>query len=251
MAEYDHKESNKILHSYYYYDCFKYQNLTCYGKNSNNLNDIFNDKYITIPNGSEDDKHLFKKNNFEENVFKYEDIRYDLDFKIDTMNRLRSDLKIMKDYYKFKKTEKEDKIIESKNKLFGILTKGKLKLGSTNNPGQASSYLTHSSKLALKFIYKSEYNEIIDSLDKEKDPLNVISLIEEKMKENDFYNKKLDIDKELKMSIDRYYSKTFDYKTFHSKIKDKKISNHKGHLNEENFELNMINDLKLGNYFLF
>lgn len=243
LAEYEHKETNKALHSYYYYDCYKYQNLTCFGKTLNNLSGIFNDKYITIPNGSEDDKLLFKKNNYEENVFKYEDIRYDLDFKIETQNRLKADLKTMKDYYKFNKTDKEDKKPESKSKLLGILTKGKLKLGCTNNPDQPSSYLTHSSKLALKFIYKTEFNEMIAYLD--KDPLNVITLIEERMKENDFSNKKSDLDRELKMSIDRYYSKTFDYKTFHSKIKDKKINNHKGHLNEDNFEQSMINDLKL------
>ena len=40
---------------------------------------ILNDRLITIPTGSEDDKNPMKKNHYEENLFKFEDQRYEVD----------------------------------------------------------------------------------------------------------------------------------------------------------------------------
>ena len=62
-------------------------------------NSIFNDRLITIPTGSEDDKNPMKKNHYEENLFAFEDQRYGIDmiievfqYAIDKLSKLKEKL---------------------------------------------------------------------------------------------------------------------------------------------------------------
>ena len=83
LTEVDMSKFKKISTSYYDYNGEHYYNTQASGQIKKGMTQLFNNRYISVPNGSEDDKNPLKKNHYEENIFKYEDQRYELDMLID------------------------------------------------------------------------------------------------------------------------------------------------------------------------
>ena len=189
--------------------------------------DILNDRLITIPKGSEDDKNPMKKNHYEENLFKFEDDRYEIDKIIEIYKYVH---KILKNYY--------DEIV---NKKINMINEKDLieKIGEKN----------------IKFIkrfYKDCGDKIIEGI--LHDPKNALNVIIKRfnIKITDSIKKKKELEKSIKIPFDRVYQKSFDYRSFKFKNFDKKNNNHKAFLKEilkrkkEKFSCSNINVLKGG-----
>ena len=189
--------------------------------------DILNDRLITIPKGSEDDKNPMKKNHYEENLFKFEDERYEIDMIIEIYKYVH---KILKNYY--------DEIV---NKKINMINEKDLieKIGEKN----------------IKFIkrfYKDCGDKIIEGI--LHDPKNALNVIIKRfnIKITDSIKKKKELEKSIKIPFDRVYQKSFDYRSFKFKNFDKKNNNHKAFLKEilkrkkEKFSCSNINVLKGG-----
>ena len=78
-------------------------------------NNIFNDRLITIPTGSEDDKNPMKKNHYEENLFAFEDKRFEFDMQIEIFQYAINKLNQFKEKLKDGSIKKEDIKFESDN----------------------------------------------------------------------------------------------------------------------------------------
>ena len=92
MCEIDFSKTRKI--SGYYELPKEYPILISSGR-TDFENNIFNDRLITIPTGSEDDKNPMKKNHYEESLFAFEDKRYEIDMQIEIFQYAISKLNIL------------------------------------------------------------------------------------------------------------------------------------------------------------
>ena len=168
---------------------------------------ILNDRLITIPTGSEDDKNPMKKNHYEENLFKFEDQRYEVDmlleifrFAVDALNSLKE--KVQKENL----SKLTDEIINKE-------------LGKSN----------------VKFIvryYRNYGKQIIESL--LEHPIYTIDIILKRFNNRiaETLNQKAEVEKTIKVSFERFYYKSFDYRSFKFKNFDKKNNNAKAFLKE-------------------
>ncbi|MCQ2819202.1 MAG: hypothetical protein MJ252_18215 [archaeon] len=168
---------------------------------------ILNDRLITIPTGSEDDKNPMKKNHYEENLFKFEDQRYEVDLQIEVLSYI---LSVLEKFYK--------KLIDE-----NINTMTYSELEKAISPS------------TLRFIYhfygEVGQNTIRASLERPKEVWSVIiERIKKKIESK--IEKKDEVDKTIKLSFDRFYYKSYDYRSFKFKNFDKKNNNAKAFLKE-------------------
>ena len=105
MCEIDFSKTRKI--SGYYELPKEYPILISSGR-TDFENSIFNDRLITIPTGSEDDKNPMKKNHYEENLFAFEDKRYEIDMQIEIFQYAIYRLSKFKEKYQNGKIKREE-----------------------------------------------------------------------------------------------------------------------------------------------
>ena len=116
MCEIDFSKTRKI--SGYYELPKEYPILISSGR-TDFENNIFNDRLITIPTGSEDDKNPMKKNHYEENLFAFEDKRYEFDMQIEIFQYAIDKLNQFKEKLKDGSIKKEDINEELFQKMLG------------------------------------------------------------------------------------------------------------------------------------
>ena len=188
------------------------------------LGKILNDKYISIPNGSEDDKtNSLKKNHYEENIFKFEDQRFEIDMMIETCKSA----------------------IESLNNLMESID---------SRPNMKIEEQLSSTQIKLiRRIYKELGDQIVENMNSKPKKTIPVLITRFKKKIEDTLNQKIDLDKSIKLSFDRYYTKSFDYRSFKFKNFEKKNTNAKAFIKEiktkkkEKSTTSNINILKGGN----
>ena len=167
---------------------------------------ILNDRLITIPTGSEDDKNPMKKNHYEENLFKFEDQRYDVDMQLEIFR------------YAVDALEKLEQKVIAEN--ITNLTEEELnkEIGKSN----------------VKFICR--YYKGVQDLTKIflSNPKEVLQIVLKRFKERiqSKENEKEEVEKSIKGSFERFYYKSFDYRSFKFKNFDKKNNNAKAFLKD-------------------
>ena len=227
MCEIDFSKTRKI--SGYYELPKEYPILISSGR-TDFENSIFNDRLITIPTGSEDDKNPMKKNHYEESLFAFEDKRYEFDMQIEIFQ-----------YAIFKLNKLKEKLNEGiikENELSEELFKKEL----GNNVNR------------LIFRYYRDYGPTLLNNFMEK-PVGVIDILTERFHKRieEFKKKKEEEEKTIKSHFDRIYAKSFDYRSFKFKNFDKKNNNAKAFLREianrkkDKLTTTNINVLKGGN----
>ena len=206
MCEIDFSKTRKI--SGYYELPKEYPILISSGRTEFE-NSIFNDRLITIPTGSEDDKNPMKKNHYEENLFAFEDKRYEIDMIIEIFQYAINKLTKFKD-------KLNDCTIKLSDLTEELITK---ELGKN--------------VVRLIVRYYREYGpKVIQGLlDNPKEVINVIILrfnsrIEEAKAQKE------DEEKSIKSHFDRIYAKSFDYRSFKFKNFDKRNNNARAFLKE-------------------
>ena len=211
LTEVDTSKFKKISTSYFDFTGEHYCNTQCSAQEKLGLAELFNNSYISIPNGSEDDKNPLKKNHYEENIFKYEDQRYEMDMQIDGLKYCLEEL-----------SQK------------GLKT------------------ISNISILVLKKVYKEFFQQIYDSFI--TNPVQTSEVMIERLKKRiqESTAQKTDLDKTIRASFDRFYSKSFDYRSFKFKNNEKKYTNPKAFVKEiskkslDKLNTNNINILKGG-----
>ena len=227
MCEIDFSKSRKI--SGYYELPKEYPILISSGRTEFE-NSIFNDRLITIPTGSEDDKNPMKKNHYEENLFAFEDKRYEIDMQIEIFQYAINKLNKLK--------EKISQGIINENELNKEIIQKEL--GKNVN------------RLIIR--YYRDYGHILLSnfIDK---PIGVIDILIDRFHKRieEAKNQKEEEEKTIKSHFDRIYAKSFDYRSFKFKNFDKKNNNQKAFLREianrkkDKLTTTNINVLKGGN----
>ena len=227
MCEIDFSKTRKI--SGYYELPKEYPILISSGR-TDFENNIFNDRLITIPTGSEDDKNPMKKNHYEENLFAFEDKRYEFDMQIEIFQYAIDKLNQFKEQLKDGPIKKEDINEELFQKMLG----------------------KNVMRLIIRY-YRELGQKVMEKLiDKTEGTINIIvkrfnQRIEEAKK------KKEEEEKTIKSHFDRIYAKSFDYRSFKFKNFDKKNNNAKAFLKEianrkkDKLTTTNINVLKGGN----
>ena len=227
MCEIDFSKTRKI--SGYYELPKEYPILISSGR-TDFENNIFNDRLITIPTGSEDDKNPMKKNHYEENLFAFEDKRYEFDMQIEIFQYAIDKLNQFKEQLKDGSIKKEDINEELFQKMLG----------------------KNVMRLIIRY-YRELGQKVMEKLiDKTEGTINIIvkrfnQRIEEAKK------KKEEEEKTIKSHFDRIYAKSFDYRSFKFKNFDKKNNNAKAFLKEianrkkDKLTTTNINVLKGGN----
>jgi histone deacetylase complex regulatory component SIN3 len=116
MCEIDFSKTRKISG---YYELPKEYPIKISSGRTEFENSIFNDRLITIPTGSEDDKNPMKKNHYEENLFAFEDKRYEFDMQIEIFQYAIDKLNQFKEKIKDGTIKKEDITEELYQKMLG------------------------------------------------------------------------------------------------------------------------------------
>ena len=176
------------------------------GYNSVN-NNLFNDRLVSVPNGSEDDKNPLKKNHYEEHIFKFEDQRYEIDMSIEGFKTGIEELECITNP------------VNITNTNFNI----------SNKPEVILSEFTMS---LIKKVYKEYQTQILESL--ENNRIETIEIIVERFKKRleESLNSKIELEKQIRSSFDRFYYKSFDYRSFKFKNFEKKNTNAKAFVKE-------------------
>jgi paired amphipathic helix protein Sin3a len=195
-------ENQKILTSYYQLPC-NYPNPICSGRDAT-LKPMLNDRFISIPCGSEDDKNPMKKNHYQEHIFKFEDQRYEVDMVIEVLKFALDNL-----------NELNEK----------VLANGSTYVNPEEDLGQS----------VIRFItrvYKEYGLKVIEGL--EFHPKDTIPIVINRMKRrlDEAVTQKTDLEKTIKASFDKFYFKSFDYRSFIKKSYEKKNNNAKAFLKE-------------------
>jgi len=227
MCEIDFSKTRKI--SGYYELPKEYPILISSGRTEFE-NSIFNDRLITIPTGSEDDKNPMKKNHYEENLFAFEDKRYEIDMQIEIFQ-----------YAVNKLTKLEEKINDCTIKL-NDLTEELLNKELGKNVV----------RLIVRY-YRDYGPKVIKGLiENPKQVINVITLrFNNRIQEAKL--QKEEEEKSIKSHFDRIYAKSFDYRSFKFKNFDKRNNNARAFLREivnrkkDKLTTTNINVLKGGN----
>lgn len=169
---------------------------------------ILNDRLITIPTGSEEDKNPMKKNHYEENLFKFEDQRYEIDLQIDVFNYVISEL----------------------DKLYKKICDNNI---NTLTMEELEKEVSSSTIRFIIHFYEDCGQQVINKLlVHPKIVLNDIIIPRFKKKIEGKYQKKNEVDKTIKTTFDRFYYKSFDYRSFKFKNFDKKNNNAKAFIKE-------------------
>ena len=193
-------------------------------------NSIFNDRLITIPTGSEDDKNPMKKNHYEENLFAFEDKRYEIDMQIEIFQ-----------YAVNKLTKFSEK-----------LNNGTIKASELNEELFEKELGKNVKRLIIRY-YRDYGPTVINGLI--TNPINVINVLIKRFNNRieEAKKSKEDEEKSIKSHFDRIYIKSFDYRSFKFKNFDKKNNNSKAFLREiairkkDKLTTTNINVLKGGN----
>jgi paired amphipathic helix protein Sin3a len=164
---------------------------------------MMNDKYISIPAGSEDDKNPMKKNHYQENIFKFEDQRYEADMMIEIL--------------KF--------AIEGLSELNEKILAGQSTINLEQDIGPS----------IIRFIsgfYKEYGQQVLEGL--EYHPRDTIPIIVSRFRKSldGAVSQKMEMEKVIKTSFDRIYPKSYDYRSFKFKNYEKKTNNAKAFLKE-------------------
>ena len=105
----------------------------------------------------------------------------------------------------------------------------------------------------IRRIYKELGDQIIENMNSKPKKTIPVLITRFKKKIEDTLSQKLDLDKSIKLSFDRYYTKSFDYRSFKFKNFEKKNTNAKAFIKEikskkkEKITSTNINLLKGGN----
>ena len=206
MCEMDFSKTRKITG---YYELPKEYPILISSGRTDFENNIFNDRLITIPTGSEDDKNPMKKNHYEENLFAFEDKRYEIDMQIEIFN-----------YAINKLTKFHEKI-----------SKGILKINELNEEIIEKEIGKNVKRLIIRY-YREYGPKVIDGLINNPNMIiNVViktfnNRIEEAKKQKE------EEEKTIKSHFDKIYIKSFDYRSFKFKNFDKRNNNSKAFLRE-------------------
>jgi paired amphipathic helix protein Sin3a len=148
-----------------------------------------------------------KKNHYEENLFRFEDQRYEIDIVLENF-------KFVVDSLENLKQKLENEKIEQLN-----LEQLTHEIGKNN-----VTFITR--------FYQTYSNKIIQSL--LSHPKKTIDIILNRFNKRieDKQNQKEETEKNNKSSFDRFYSKSFDYRSFKFKNFDKKNNNARAFLKE-------------------
>ena len=206
MCEIDFSKTRKISG---YYELPKEYPLLISSGRTEFENSIFNDRLITIPTGSEDDKNPMKKNHYEENLFAFEDKRYEIDMQIEIFQ-----------YAVNKLTKLNEKINNCTIKM-SDLTEELLNKELGKNVV----------RLIVRY-YRDYGPKVIQGLI--NNPKNVINVILMRFSNRieEAKAQKEDEEKSIKSHFDRIYAKSFDYRSFKFKNFDKKNNNARAFLKE-------------------
>ena len=206
MCELDFSKTRKI--SGYYELPKEYPILISSGR-TDFENSIFNDRLITIPTGSEDDKNPMKKNHYEENLFAFEDKRYEIDMQIEIFQ-----------YAITKLTKFNEKI-----------NNGILKVGDLNEDIVEKEIGKNVKRLIIRY-YREYGFKVIDGLI--NNPNKIINVVVKRFNNRieEAKKQKEEEEKTIKSHFDRIYIKSFDYRSFKFKNFDKRNNNSKAFLRE-------------------
>jgi histone deacetylase complex regulatory component SIN3 len=227
MCEIDFSKTRKI--SGYYELPKEYPTLISSGRTEFE-NSIFNDRLITIPTGSEDDKNPMKKNHYEENLFAFEDKRYEIDMQIEifqyAVNKL-TQLNEKLNNYTIKESElTEELLIKELGKNVVRLI---IRYYRDYGPNVIQGFLSHPKKIIEVIISRYEQRIKDAKIQKEEE------------------------EKNIKPHFDRIYAKSHDYRSFKFKNFDKRNNNARAFLREiinrkkDKLTTTNINVLKGGN----
>ena len=227
MCEMDFSKTRKI--SGYYELPKEYPFLISSGR-TDFENEIFNDRLITIPTGSEDDKNPMKKNHYEESLFAFEDKRYEIDMQIEIFQYA----------------------IEQLTKFNDKIKNGNIKLGDLNEEIVEREIGKNVKRLIIRY-YREYGPKVIDGLI--NDPNKIINVVIKRFNNRieEAKKQKEEEEKTIKSHFDRIYVKSFDYRSFKFKNFDKRNNNSKAFLREiinrkkDKMTTTNINVLKGGN----
>jgi histone deacetylase complex regulatory component SIN3 len=206
MCEMDFSKTRKI--SGYYELPKEYPFLISSGR-TDFENEIFNDRLITIPTGSEDDKNPMKKNHYEESLFAFEDKRYEIDMQIEIFQYA----------------------IEQLTKFNDKIKNGNIKLGDLNEEIVEREIGKNVKRLIIRY-YREYGPKVIDGLI--NDPNKIINVVIKRFNNRieEAKKQKEEEEKTIKSHFDRIYVKSFDYRSFKFKNFDKRNNNSKAFLRE-------------------
>ena len=227
MCEIDFSKTRKI--SGYYELPKEYPVLISSGRTEFE-NSIFNDRLITIPTGSEDDKNPMKKNHYEESLFSFEDKRYEIDMQIEIFQ------------YAI------DKLTAFNQKINDCI----IKIEDLNEEILNKELGKNVMRLVVRY-YRDYGSKVIQGLI--GNPKNVINVILSRFNKRiqEAKKQKEEEEKSIKSHFDRIYAKSFDYRSFKFKNFDKKNNNARAFLREivnrkkDKLTTTNINVLKGGN----
>ena len=227
MCEIDFSKTRKI--SGYYELPKEYPILISSGRTEFE-NSIFNDRLITIPTGSEDDKNPMKKNHYEESLFSFEDKRYEIDMQIEIFQ------------YAI------DKLTAFNQKINDCI----IKIEDLNEEILNKELGKNVMRLVVRY-YRDYGSKVIQGLI--GNPKNVINVILSRFNKRiqEAKKQKEEEEKSIKSHFDRIYAKSFDYRSFKFKNFDKKNNNARAFLREivnrkkDKLTTTNINVLKGGN----
>ena len=227
MCEMDFSKTRKI--SGYYELPKEYPILISSGR-TDFENNIFNDRLITIPTGSEDDKNPMKKNHYEESLFAFEDKRYEIDMQIEIFQYA----------------------IEQLTKFNEKIKKGIYKISELNEETVEKEIGKNVKRLIIRY-YREYGPKVINGLI--NDPNKIINVVIKRFNNRieEAKKQKEEEEKTIKSHFDRIYVKSFDYRSFKFKNFDKRNNNSKAFLREiisrkkDKMTTTNINVLKGGN----
>jgi len=167
---------------------------------------MLNDKYISIPAGSEDDKNPSKKNHYEEHIFKFEDQRYENDMIIEILKSAIEKLENLNDKVQAENINSVDLKLE----------------------------LSSSTISCIAMFYKEYGTRILQGINSH--PRDTIPIVINRFKKRieEAQSQKTELEKTIKLSFDKFYLKSFDYRTFKFKNFERKNNNAKAFLKEIN-----------------
>ena len=206
MCEMDFTKTRKITG---YYELPKEYPIKISSGRTEFENSIFNDRLITIPTGSEDDKNPMKKNHYEESLFAFEDKRYEVDMQIEIFQ-----------YAIDKLTKFNEKV-----------NNGTLKINELNEEVIEKEIGKNVKRLIIRYYKEYGLNVVNGLVNNPQKIINVVikrfnNRIEEAKKQKE------DDEKSIKSHFDKIYIKSFDYRSFKFKNFDKRNNNSKAFLRE-------------------
>lgn len=165
---------------------------------------MLNDRLISIPSGSEDDKNPMKKNHYEEHIFKFEDQRYEIDMIIEIL--------------KFSIEE--------------LITLNERVLNENLENVELEKVLGSSTIRFISFFYKEYYSQVLQGI--KTHPREAVPIVINRFKKriDEATSQKNELDKNIKLSFDRFYYKSFDHRSFKLKNFEKKSNNAKAFMKE-------------------